>query len=113
MTIYTPDRYILIKLSSGDFKVLASWDGGYLEGDSWQLNSGIEKVTVCGTEVEFHGFSGSIYKVNKNSIGMNSMAKNVFANLKSLGCDRITFHEFAKEFTNITFGNTSLVDSKA
>jgi hypothetical protein len=68
--MYTPDNWVIIKIEKEDtkiFKVLAGWSGGYLDGDSWQLNSGIAKVEKDGDYFLFHGYSGSIYKCHKEA----------------------------------------------
>jgi len=48
MSEYNPDSWVIIKITVPDqktiYKVLGGWSGGYLDGDSWQLNSGIAKV---------------------------------------------------------------------
>ena len=51
--MYTPDNWVVLKLKPGKgahpiYKVLAGWSGGYLDGDSWRMNSGISKVTENG-----------------------------------------------------------------
>lgn len=63
---YTPDYWKLIKITSDSgvvYKVLGHWLGGFAQGDSWRLNSGIKSIEldkatntyrVCGT-------SGSVY----------------------------------------------------
>lgn len=47
---YTPDSWYLVKIVSEEhgviYKVLASWYGGFTQGDSWKLSSGIESVSV-------------------------------------------------------------------
>ena len=64
----TPNRWLLLKL--GDtYKVFGSWSGGYLDGDSWKLNSGIESVEDSGDFWLFHGFSGSVYQCRKDGYG--------------------------------------------
>ena len=64
----TPHRWIILKF--GDtYKVLGSWSGGYADGDSWQLNSGIERVEEDGDFWLFHGFSGSVYQCRKTGYG--------------------------------------------
>lgn len=68
MMIETPNRWLLVEV--GDIhKVFASWSGGYLDGDSWKLNSGIKSVEKDGDYFLFHGFSGSIYKCHKDAYG--------------------------------------------
>jgi hypothetical protein len=51
-------------------KVFATWAGGYLTGDSWRLNSGIEETKETADYVEFIGASGSSYKCHKDSYGV-------------------------------------------
>ena len=43
----TPDSWVVLKITAETgviYKVLAGWSGGYLDGDSWRLNSGINIV---------------------------------------------------------------------
>lgn len=65
----TPDKWLLIDVGEGVHKVFASWTGGYLDGDYWRLNSGIERVEKDGDYFLFHGFSGSTYKCHKDAYG--------------------------------------------
>jgi hypothetical protein len=63
MSTYTPDRWIVVKLTKRDTgetinKVLAGWYGGFAGADSWKLNSGITKVDERNDRFEFHGSSG-------------------------------------------------------
>lgn len=72
----TADRWLILKL--GDtYKVFGSWSGGYLDGDSWKLNSGIESVEEDGDYWLFHGFSGSVYQCHKDSYGASGYASAV------------------------------------
>jgi len=64
-----PDNWVIVKVvGRGDtyYKVLAGWSGGYLDGDSWRLNSGIEKVEESEDYYDFIGYSGSVYRCRKN-----------------------------------------------
>lgn len=63
-----PDKWVVLKIDNL-FKVMGTWAGGYLYGDSWKLNSGIKKVTEDENHWYFEGFSGSVYKCNKQSYG--------------------------------------------
>lgn len=65
----TPERWVILKLSNNYYKVFGTWSGGYLDGDSWKLNSGIEKVEQDDDFYYFLGFSGSCYKCDKNRYG--------------------------------------------
>jgi len=66
-----PDKWVVIKISSEDnptiYRVLASWYGGYLDGDSWKMNSGIVKVEEDTHNYIFIGHSGSCYVCHKSS----------------------------------------------
>ena len=68
--MYTPDNWVILKITNKSepfYKVLAGWSGGYLDGDSWKMNSGIVKVTKDKDYYYFTGESGSVYKGHKES----------------------------------------------
>lgn len=85
----TPDSWIVLKITKGSenpiYKVFASWRGGYLDGDYWQMNSGIVKVEEDENYFNFYGQSGSCYQCHKKGYGtipysqgvLNQMIKNV------------------------------------
>jgi len=83
---YTPDTWVLLKLSSkehGDvYKILAGWYGGYLSGDSWKLNSGIKKVVDKEKYWKVMGFSGSEYQCYKNSEKLSGYTSEVLGRFK-------------------------------
>lgn len=70
---YSPDGWVIVKIFGTDphYRVFGSFYGGYLEGDSWKLNSGIVgcKYLEPLNAYQFDGFSGSIYYCNKDSYG--------------------------------------------
>ena len=68
---YAPDKWLLIKIRGTDphYRVFGSWSGGYLDGDSWRLNSGITSVEEVGDYYYFHGNTGSVYKCHKEAYG--------------------------------------------
>ena len=83
----TPDRWVVLKIfsvSDGTFyKVLGSWYGGYLHGNSWRLNSGIERVVKASKDTFlFYGFSGSCYECRINNYGMHLESSGVVEELK-------------------------------
>ena len=85
MKQYTPDRWVVLKLTRGsdvNYKVLAGWYGGYLGSDRWQLNSGIVRVVDRGDAYEFYGHSGSVYTCYKASCGMTGLMFDVFVRLQ-------------------------------
>ena len=92
---YIPDKWIIIEISSAEDsvrKVFATWYGGYLDGDSWRLSSGITKVEDKGDWYLFHNESGSIYQCYKGYYGTNSYSYGILMN----------FVEKARESMNIT-----------
>ena len=41
-----PSKWVILKIDDqSTYKVFGTWGGGYLDGQSWKLNSGIAKVT--------------------------------------------------------------------
>jgi hypothetical protein len=83
---YTPDCWIVVKITNNESKkfhhrVFANWYGGYLNGDSWKLNSGITKVEVDDNHYLFHGSSGSVYRCHKNNYSTSGYGAGVLANI--------------------------------
>lgn len=79
----TPDKWIILKFtkSSGEitYKVFANWAGGYLDGDRWRLNSGIERIEEIDDHYLIYGYSGSCYKCRKNSWGTTSYGASLIS----------------------------------
>lgn len=48
--IYHPDTWVVIKINGDDphYRVLGGWNGGFLNGTSWRMNSGIISVSESG-----------------------------------------------------------------
>ena len=77
----TPDSWVIVKIKGSDatyYKILAGWSGGYLDGDSWKLNSGITKVDDEGDYYIIHGVSSSIYTCYKQSEGLRISIAGVY-----------------------------------
>jgi len=67
---YKPDNWVIAKIEDNDqtvYKLVAGWSGGYLDGDTWRVNSGITEVTEDDSYFYFGGSSGSVYKCFKNA----------------------------------------------
>lgn len=80
MSAYIPDRWIVLEFDySGEIirKVFAGWYGGFANGDSWKLNSGITKVIDDVKTFTFEGYSGSSYICNKESYGMSGYMSSI------------------------------------
>ena len=56
MSNYTPDNWVVIKMDGDEphYRVLAGWSGGYLDGNSWKMNSGIVRVEMDGNYYHFY-----------------------------------------------------------
>jgi hypothetical protein len=93
MTIYNPNEWVVVKIKTSKggyvYKVFGGWWGGYGEGDRWRLNSGITKAVRTSPEdyynpkfpdaviIDFHGSSGSIYRVNRDSYGVGGWREDL------------------------------------
>ena len=79
-----PNKWVLlrIEMTEGEVihKVFGSWSGGYLDGDSWQLNSGIEKVEYHDDRFVFQGYSGSTYTCSKDGYGIAGSSNYAVSN---------------------------------
>lgn len=86
--MYKPDRWTIVKIYDKSeafiYKVVAGWSGGYLQGDSWRVNSGIVEIKVEGDDVLFIGASGSVYKCHKETYGTNMLSGGVLAKMKEM-----------------------------
>jgi len=71
-----PDRWLIIKTPEC-YKVFATWAGGYLDGDSWKLNSGIAKMEEDGDHFLFIGASGSTYRCHKKCYGTTAYGASI------------------------------------
>ena len=70
MSEYTPDNWVMVKCEciEGDYyKIVGGWSGGYLDGDSWRINSGVTSVEETENSYHFYGSSGSVYICGKDS----------------------------------------------
>lgn len=71
MSTYVPDTWVVIKITNlesqkSHYRVFAEWYGGYTQGDSWKMNSGIESVELTEDNMLcFYGTSGSKYYCNQ------------------------------------------------
>jgi hypothetical protein len=86
MSEYTPDSWKLVKLVSPKhgtiYKVLASWYGGFTQGNSWKLSSGVESVSIEGDLITLPQSSGSVYVLHKNNEHISSMMHCVYASFQ-------------------------------
>lgn len=101
---YTPDRWVVVKIEGKDvplvYKVFACWYGGFLNGDSWKMNSGIKKVRKMKKYWLFDGFSGSIYQCHSEAYGTNMYGAGVLNNFIEKAKEVDTIIEVLDEKTN-------------
>jgi hypothetical protein len=71
-----PEGWVIVKITDTSldkhppvYKVFASWRGGYLDSNSWKMNSGIKSVEETDTHYIFYGYSGSEYHCDKRYYG--------------------------------------------
>lgn len=85
MNYYAPDKWVVVKIEGKEvaltYKVFACFYGGYLNGDSWKMNSGITKVTKEEDCYLFEGYSGSVYKCHENTYGSNNYGASILLNI--------------------------------
>lgn len=72
MSEYYPDGWILCEIRGEKetfYKVFGSWRGGFAQGDSWRMNSGVTKCEKQGKVYKFSGHSGSAYYCHEDGYG--------------------------------------------
>ena len=85
-TEYTPDAWVIVRfvedtLNMITYKVFAQWYGGYTQGESWKINSGIVSVEEDGNCYLFKGYSGSVYRCHKNNYRYTGYGYSVLAGI--------------------------------
>jgi hypothetical protein len=93
MNNYSPNRWIIVGYNN-HFKVLGGWSGGYLDGDSWRLSSGLQKIEEDGDYYLMHNYSGSVYKCHKEAEGVNIASSGILSKIEKLGGRRYSVEEF-------------------
>lgn len=85
MSDYTPDKWVVVKLTNKQdqvhYRVFACWYGGYLGADAWKLNSGITAVDLVDSCYEFSGSSGSVYWCHRDGYGTSGYGHGVLNGL--------------------------------
>ena len=79
---YVPDCWIVLELGDTNrtiHKVFAGWYGGYTQGDSWKLSSGILEHKDCGEYLEFTNHSGSVYRCYKSNNRMSGYMMGILS----------------------------------
>jgi hypothetical protein len=93
-----PDVWVIVELS-GDkvqsryHRILAGWYGGFANGDSWQMSSGVTKIVDKDTYWEVHNTSGSIYHCYKHIERFSGYTQNVYNSYQEENCDDISMNQ--------------------
>ena len=67
-----PDGWVIVKIvgeKGTHYRVFGSWRGGFAQGDSWRMNSGIINCVFRDGYYAFEGASGSVYACAKVGYG--------------------------------------------
>lgn len=96
MSTYTPDKWVVLRMDlhpeiyadedSPIFKVFGCWYGGFEDGDSWRMNSGIKEVTFDDElfAYTFVGFSGSTYICRQSHYGTHLYGSTILSTMEEL-----------------------------
>ena len=86
MNTYYPDRWVILHMGGDDphCRVLGAWGGGYTQGTSWRMNSGITAVDIYTEHFEFWGHTGSRYICSKGAYGLTATSAGIYDQLKEL-----------------------------
>jgi len=98
VTEYNPDSWVVIKMTHNEktfYKVLGGWAGGYLNGTSWRLNSGIEKCEydIAKDQWHFYGASGSVYNCHPEAYGLRMSTAGIWDQMKTTYPDQVEMLE--------------------
>lgn len=103
MSEYNPNRWLIVSITNNNethYRVFGVWGGGYLNGDSWKLNSGITKVTLEDGVYQFEGSSGSVYHCRENSYGSTGYGWSVIQQIIEQSKENGTIIQIMDEGTN-------------
>lgn len=103
MSEYSPDNWVVIFMNGHDphYRVLGGWSGGYTQGSSWRMNSGITKVQEDESFYYLYGSSGSRYCCGKESYGLKMSNAYVWLHLQELHGDKVEMMPEDTDWSNI------------
>jgi hypothetical protein len=97
-----PHNWVILKSPNNQYKVFATWNGGYLDGDRWKLNSGIVKTEQDSEYYYFTGYSGNCYKCHKKGYGIRtSYGLSILNEILEKGKGLVELMENSENFENI------------
>lgn len=91
MNEYRPDNWVVIKFKGDDphYRILGGWSGGYLDGDSWRMNSGITAVDELENVFMFKGATGSVYTCRKEQYCLRMNNAYIWSKLQEIHGDNV------------------------
>lgn len=98
-----PDKWVVLKFEpktpDGElhYRVFGVWFGGYLSGQSWRMNSGIESAALDENYYAFYGSSGSVYLCHKDSYGLSAYGMSVLSGLIDEAKERISISQMPSD----------------
>lgn len=90
---HTPDNWVIVKCYPEDdqdkknpyYRMVCSWNGGYLDSDYWQINSGVvlvnEHVEMPG-RLKFYTRSGACYDVYEDHYRRTPIMEEIIGRLE-------------------------------
>ena len=110
---YIPDTWIIVRISGSEvpetyYRVLAGWYGGFADGDSWRLSSGIENIKETDGGYEASNASGSLYYLMKGREGFSNLTRSVYGGYQfrkpeEFSVERVTMDELRNEALPVLF----------
>ena len=91
---YVPDYWRVIKLTGEPigteplYKIIATWSGSYLSGESWKINSGIVRIKEEDDCYDIYGMSGSVYRCYKENESANYYMLEIFGSYEKQLAER-------------------------
>ncbi|MDC1446477.1 hypothetical protein N8344_00735 [bacterium] len=104
MNEYNCDNWVVIKMKGDDphYRLLVGSSGGYLDGDSWRMNSGITKVEEEDeASYYFYGSSGSRYRCGKRSYMLRMNTAHIWDRLQQIHGDKVEMMPEDTDFMNM------------
>lgn len=88
--MYVPDNWVVIFLNGDEphYRLLVGWSGGYLNGDSWKISSGITRVEETDSAFLFYAASGSCYACGKQSYCLRMNNAHIWEKIEKLQGDK-------------------------
>lgn len=81
MNEYVPHNWVVLRYGNV-YKVLAAWSGGYLDDDTWRMNSGITSAKQDGNFFLFYGASGSCYRCHRDRYRLIAASAPIYNAIK-------------------------------